>query len=144
MKGCLGAGSSLPTLTVDAVDPGRMKVLALLLGDPNPIHYDAGAARELGVADRQVNQGPSNMAMLANVVTSAFPDGRLVRLRTELRGIVVAGERVHARGSVMEVRQLDGGGVLVRCEVVLEVEGRGRVLTGDADVLVSAEDVSRP
>ena len=65
--------TELPGWKLDHVDPARMKTLALLLADPNPIHLDAAAARRLGVADRQVNQGPSTMAMAANMLLAAFP-----------------------------------------------------------------------
>src|SRR4051794_14208592 len=35
------------------VDAARMKILALLLADPNPVHLDPAAARRLGIADRE-------------------------------------------------------------------------------------------
>ena len=41
---------------LEHVDAARMKILALLLDDPNPVHLDADAARRLNVADREVNQ----------------------------------------------------------------------------------------
>jgi 3-hydroxybutyryl-CoA dehydratase len=40
--------TALPAWKLDRVDPGKMKTLALLLADPNPIHLDAAAARRLG------------------------------------------------------------------------------------------------
>src|SRR5205823_4598678 len=76
------AVTGLPAWKLDRVDPGHMKVLALLLADPNPIHLDAAAAQRLGVADRPVNQGPSTMALAANMVLAAFPGARLTSLRT--------------------------------------------------------------
>ena len=65
--------TELPAWKLDRVDPGHMKVLALLLADPNPIHLDAAAARRLGVADRPVNQGPSTMALAANMALASPP-----------------------------------------------------------------------
>ena len=61
------------------VDPARMKILALLLADPNPVHLDPEAARRLNIADREVNQGPSNMAMVVNMLTQTWPDAELGR-----------------------------------------------------------------
>ncbi|MDT7568612.1 MAG: hypothetical protein QOG76_7236, partial [Pseudonocardiales bacterium] len=58
----------LPVWTLDRVDPEKMKLLALLLADPNPLHFDPEAASRLGIAERPVNQGPSNMAMLVNLL----------------------------------------------------------------------------
>jgi len=108
-----------------------MKTLALLLADPNPIHLDADAARRLGVADRPVNQGPSTMAMAANMLLAAFPGARLASLRTRLLGLVLAGDRVEAGGRVTDRETLDGQ-ERARCQVWLDVPGRGRVLEGEA------------
>ena len=127
------ASPELPDWTLAAVEAEKMKVLALLLGDPNPLHFDPAVAPRLGIAERPVNQGPSNMAMLANLVREAFPDGRLTRLSVRLRGSVVAGESVRAHGSVVD-RWTGGDGVpMVRCEVGLDADGR-TVLRGEADV----------
>lgn len=122
----------LPEWTLDAVDPEKMKLLALLLADPNPLHFDPAVAPRLGVAERPVNQGPSNMAMLANLLRAAYPAGRLRRLTVQLRGSVVAGQSVRARGRVTG-RTVRAGTDTVHCELRLEVAGRV-VLTGDAEV----------
>lgn len=129
------APQELPDWTLDAVDAEKMKVLALLLADPNPLHYDPAVAPRLGIAERPVNQGPSNMAMLANLVRSAFPDGRLTRLSVRLRGSVVAGESVRAHGSVVDRWTTPDGERALRCEVALDVGDR-TVLTGDAEVVL--------
>lgn len=121
---------TLPDWTLDAVDAEKMKVLALLLADPNPLHFDPAVARELGIADGPVNQGPSTMAMLANCVRAAFPDGRLTRLHVRLRGVVVAGQAVRAHGTVVE-----RDGQRVRCALTLDADGR-TVLEGEAELLV--------
>ena len=63
-------GDALPELVIDPVDPARMKTMAALLRDPNPIHWDLDAVRELGMGDRAVNQGPNNMAYLVNLLAS--------------------------------------------------------------------------
>lgn len=124
----------LPAWTLARVDPEKMKLLALLLADPNPLHFDPAVAPALGVADGPVNQGPSSMAMLANLLRAAFPDGRITRLRVQLRGSVVAGESVRATGRVVG-REPTADGERLRCELALQVEGRGTVLTGEADVI---------
>lgn len=122
----------LPEWTLDRVDPASMKVLALLLADPNPLHYDVDAARRAGFAER-VNQGPSNMAMLINMLRAAFPGGRVARLRVQLRGTVLAGQGVRAGGRVVR-REPDSDGESVTCEVHLDGPDGARVLTGEAVV----------
>ncbi len=129
--------TELPAWKLDHVDPARMKVLALLLADPNPIHLDADAARRLGVADRQVNQGPSTMAMAVNMLLTALPGARLVSYRARLLGLVLAGDRVEGGGSVIDREILDGR-ERVRCQLRLEVPGRGRVLEGEAVLALPA------
>jgi acyl dehydratase len=124
---------------LDRVDPARMKVLALLLADPNPIHLDAAAAQRLGVADRPVNQGPSTMALAANMVLAAFPGARLTSLRTRLLGLVLAEDRIEGGGDVTG-REIVDGQERVRCQVYLEVPGRGRVLEGEAVLVLPAAD----
>ena len=122
----------LPEWTLDRVDPASMKVLALLLADPNPLHYDLEAARGAGFAER-VNQGPSNMAMLINMLRAAFPGGRVTRLQVQLRGTVLAGQRVRAGGRIVR-REPVADGESVTCEVHLDGPDGVRVLAGEATV----------
>lgn len=122
-------GTELPPWTLDAgADPGRIKLLALLLDDPNPLHFDPAAAAAAGY-DGLLNQGPSNLAMLANLLLSAFPGWRLRRLAARLGGGVVAGRPVCATGRVTAVEDRDGER-FVTCEVRLESDGV-TVLTGE-------------
>src|SRR5581483_3410066 len=62
-------GQELPPLVIERVDEEKMKLMAAILRDPNPIHFDAQRVRELGMGERVVNQGPSNMSYLLNMVT---------------------------------------------------------------------------
>jgi acyl dehydratase len=129
-------GDELPRWRLDRVDAERMKVLALLLADPNPLHYDHRAAERAGFAER-VNQGPSNMAMLINMLGDAFPRGRVTRLRVQLRGTVLAGTPVRAGGRILH-RESGPDGESVSCEVHLDTDAGERVLTGEADVELPA------
>ncbi|MGH3174570.1 MAG: MaoC family dehydratase [Streptosporangiaceae bacterium] len=131
--------TELPAWKLDHVDPARMKTLALLLADPNPIHLDAAAARRLGVADRPVNQGPSTMAMAVNMVLAAFPGARLTSFRSRLLGLVLAGDSVEGGGNVLDRKIMDGQ-ELLRCQVHLDVPGRGRVLEAEAVLVLPAAD----
>ena len=134
--------TELPSWKLDQVDTGRMKTLALLLADPNPIHLDAAAARRLGVADRPVNQGPSTMAMGVNMLLAAFPGAWLTGYRARLLGLVLAEDSLEGGGSVID-REILGGHERVRCQVHLDVPGRGRVLEGEAVLVMPAADGNR-
>jgi acyl dehydratase len=97
-------GDRLPELVVDAVDAEKMKLMAALLRDPNPIHLDASSVIALGMGDRVVNQGPSNLSYLLNMVTrwaGGVPALRDVQVR--FLGNVFAGDRVVCTGTVSAV-----------------------------------------
>lgn len=129
-------GTLIPAWDVDSVDPEKMKVMAALLGDPNPIHFDVAAVKALGMGDRVVNQGPLNMGYVMNMLMAWAGSAECIReIQLRFRGNVVAGDRVRASGTVTAVRD-DSGVRLADCEVVLEVVGGAPALTGTATVAV--------
>lgn len=141
----VAAGDLLPAWTVEAVDPEKMKIMAALLGDPNPIHFDPAAVRALGLGDRVINQGPANFGYVQNMLVSwAGGVGRIRALSLRLTANVLAGDRVAAGGRVTGV----GPGDLVACAVWLDVLARGgtslasplRALAGTATVELSGGD----
>ena len=67
----VGPGTEVPPFVVESVPAEAMKTVAALLHDPNPIHFDLDAVQALGMGDRQVNQGPTNMAYVVNALTAA-------------------------------------------------------------------------
>ena len=128
-------GQVLPALEVD-VDPEKMKVMAALLADPNPIHFDTRALARLGLDERPVNQGPLNMGYLQTMLARwAGGRDRLLSFRVRFHGNVLAGDRVRAQGEVSEVRETERGRVAT-CAISLEVIGGAVALSGTADVLL--------
>jgi acyl dehydratase len=127
-------GHELPPLVIDAVDAEKMKIMAAILRDPNPIHLDPASVTALGLGDRVVNQGPSNMSYLLNMVTrwsGGVPTLRSVAVR--FLGNVFAGDRVECVGRVTAIDREAG---LVTVEVAASVGDRP-VLQGSV-VVVSA------
>ncbi len=88
---------------LDRVDPARMKTFALLLADPNPIHFDPAATEPLGTGGRLVNQGPSTIAMVYNLFAESRPAMRVRRLDVRLLGNVLEGDAV-----TVEATERDG------------------------------------
>ncbi len=128
-------GTIVPPLELD-VDAERMKVMAALLADPNPIHFDTRALAALGLEERPVNQGPLNMGYLQTMLARwAGGRDRLLSFRVRFRGNVLAGDRVRATGTVTEVRDT-GRGRVATCEISLEIVGGTVALSGIADVLL--------
>lgn len=109
----------------------KMKTMAAILQDPNPIHWDVEVTRQLGMGDRPVNQGPINMSFLVNTLTSWTGDpGALRELVIRYQANVFAGD-------------------VVRCEAAVESEEGGlarlslRETVGDTPVITGAATIRR-
>jgi len=105
------------TWTLDSVDAEKMKTLALILTDPNPIHFDAEAAAKLGAGGRVVNQGPSTIALIYNLFTAQLPSKRVKRLDVRLLGNVLAGEKVTVEATP---RSTEAGAAIYDVRVVTD------------------------
>lgn len=130
-------GDALPERVTEAVSREKMKTMAALLADPNPIHFDVDAVRALGMGDRPVNQGPSNLGYVVSML-AAWAGGpqHVRRFRVRFLGNVLGDDRVVARGTVTALRD-EGGRRLADCDVELAVDGTRPVLTGTATVDVT-------
>ena len=127
-------GQELPPLVIESVSAERMKTVAALLNDSNPIHFDVESVKALGMGDRVVNQGPNNMAYLVTMLGDwAGGPGKVRGLRVRFLGNVFAGDRLTARATVTGVRE-EGGERLADLDVRLERAEDDRVLDGTAVV----------
>jgi acyl dehydratase len=129
-------GQVIPEWTVESVSDEKMKTMALLLRDPNPIHWDIEAVRDLGMGDQPINQGPTNEAYVINMLVHWLGDpSRLRAIRVRFIGNVFAGDRVVAGGEVTGLRSDDGLQV-ADCDVWLDRDDGSRLLAGTAVVVV--------
>ncbi|WP_244975951.1 MaoC/PaaZ C-terminal domain-containing protein [Nocardia huaxiensis] len=125
------AGTPLPERRIDAVNPDHIRIVALVLRDSNPIHFDLGAVARAGLGDREVNQGGTTMAYVLDLLAEwAGTRSALRRIDCSFRANVFAGDDVLVGGEVTAVTE-DGSGLLVDCDVWAEVDGR-RVIAGSA------------
>jgi acyl dehydratase len=132
----IGIGTEIPPYEVPSVSAEKMKTMAALLADPNPIHWDTRAAAELGLGNRPVNQGPLNMGYVMTMLGNwAGGRDRITTFRVRFLGNVLGGDRLRATGTVTAVRD-DGGRRLADCDVALQVVGGDEVLSGTATVEV--------
>ncbi len=123
----LGPGSTLPSLAF-TVDGPSMKILSLIMRDPNPMHYDPAAVQALGLGDRPINQGTINMAYPINALLRIVDSpAQLKRFACRFQGSLVAGDRVVVSGLVTAVDE-----ETVSLDIWLDREDGGRVLTGSA------------
>ncbi|MGI4959347.1 MAG: MaoC family dehydratase [Janthinobacterium lividum] len=124
------AGDALPVFRL-FIDPEAMKVWAVALHDPNPIHLDVEVVRAQGLGDRVINQGPANVAYLINMLQRAFPGGAIEDLRVRFVDNVYGGEHVDATGTVLSTAT-DRGITRVACDLLLTADSGRPVITGSA------------
>ncbi|MGI9596230.1 MAG: MaoC family dehydratase [Acidimicrobiales bacterium] len=131
----VAGGDVIPDLTIEAVDPGRMKTMVALLHDPYPIHWNPAATAELGLGARLVNQGPLSLGYVTNMLMAWQGATCIRRINARFKAPVFAGDRVTAGGLVQEVIEVDGERRAV-CEVWLDTPN-GRAIEGGATVGLS-------
>ena len=130
-------GTVLPAWSIVAVSPDAMRVTSAICRDPNPIHWDPAAAEAAGFGRRVVNQGPLNLAYVANMIAAWAGPAALRRLSARFVAIVQAGDGVVAGGVVTGISD-DGGGVrLAQCDVWLDRSDGVRAVTGTAVVALT-------
>ncbi|MDE0603384.1 MAG: MaoC/PaaZ C-terminal domain-containing protein [bacterium] len=126
-------GDELPRLVIEAVDAEKMKTMAALLGDSNPIHWDVATVRELGMGDQPVNQGPNNLGYVMNMLGGwAGGAERIQKIRVRFLDNVFAGDCLEAGGTVTAISD-DG---TVECDVWLARDGTHPVLAGTASLIL--------
>ncbi|MDP7092546.1 MAG: MaoC family dehydratase, partial [Candidatus Thalassarchaeaceae archaeon] len=130
----VSVGSEFPYYDIGIVDAEKMKTMAILIQDPNPIHWDVEAVRRLGLGDKPINQGPNNMAYVVNALVSWVGGIEKFRnLKVRFLGNVYAGDRLTVVGSVADIDEVKGD-TLATCDVQLV---RGNI--GDEDVVMAGQ-----
>ncbi len=138
----VSAGAELPVFEVDEVRAAAMKTMAVLLRDPNPIHFDPDVVVALGMGDRVINQGPTNMAYVVNMLVAWAGDPARIRaLKVRFLDNVRAGDRVVAGGVVTSVAG-EGRHRIAECDVWLDVVGGPRALAGSATIAVETGEAA--
>jgi acyl dehydratase len=118
---------------MESVRPERMRTMAAILRDPNPVHWDRAACDALGFGKRTINQGPLGLSYMVNMLHDWTGPGSITRLVMTFPKVVLDGDRVTARGRVTAVRE-EGGERLADCDIWLERDPGDRPLVGTATV----------
>lgn len=133
--GDVKVGDEIPRREVVDVDPEKMKTVAALIHDPNPIHWDVSMVQRIGMGDKVINQGPNNMGYVINALVAWTGDARTIRnVAMRFNGNVFGHDNVVATGVVTDVRDTEEGQV-VECDVWL-ARGEDRVVSGTARVVL--------
>jgi acyl dehydratase len=129
-------GFEIPPFEVAAVEAAHIKMFALILRDPNPIHFDLAAVAAAGLGTREVNQGGATLSYVLDMLVAwAGSRGAVKRLGCRFTANVFAGDRVTARGTVTAIEET-AGRLLAECDIWVEGEDGGKALTGTASVLL--------
>jgi acyl dehydratase len=126
-------GSPVPAWRIESVDPEKMKIFAALARDPNPIHWDRAAVAERGLGDRLINQGPTNLAYVVNMLLAWTGPASLRDIAVRFTSNVFDADTVTAAGVVTGLREADGER-LADCDVWLDRGDGTRAIAGTATV----------
>lgn len=124
--------SPLSEITYPAVGADTMRLVAALMDDPNPIHFDAVSARKAGLGDRMVVQGPVTFGhMLVFAAKAMGGMNGIGHASIRFLGNVFEGERLTCGGSI-GVPDESGNNLTVECEARVgdQIVARMRVTSG--------------
>jgi acyl dehydratase len=127
--GDVKVGDEIPQVT-HVTDTEQMKLMAALLRDPNPIHFDVDSVKKLGLGDRVITQGPMTLSFVADMVVAWAGQEALRSLRVRMLGNVFGGDTVVCSGRVTDVDDASG---LITLDVKAAV-GETPVVGGTATV----------
>lgn len=132
-------GDPIPPWKMASVSAARMRTMAAILRDPNPLHWDrqAVAALPLNLGERTINQGPLGLSYIINMLHEWTGPGSVRHLVMRFPQVVLDDECVVARGEVGKITNEDGDH-LAHCTVRLEHAERGVLLEGTAVVSLQA------
>ena len=130
-------GDHIPEWVMDSVSAARMRTMAAILRDPNPLHWDpdAVAALPLGLGRRTINQGPLGLSYMINMLHAWAGPDCLRRIVMRFPQVVLDGERVVAQGEITALRE-EHGDTLAECNIWLQHDARGVLLEGTATVVL--------
>jgi acyl dehydratase len=129
----VAVGTPVPPWRHGPVSPEKMKIFAAIARDPNPIHWDRAAVAERGLGDRLINQGPTNLGYLVNMLLAWTGPASLRDLTVRFTSNVFDGDVVTAGGVVTAIREVDGEH-LADCDVWLDRQDGTRAISGTATV----------
>lgn len=131
------AGDNIPPWIMPSVSAARMKTMAAVLRDPNPVHWDRNVVESLplGLGLRTINQGPLGLSYMINMLHAWRGPECIRRIVMRFPQVVLDGEEVIARGTVTSVKTANGV-TLAECDIWLAHEERGTLLEGTATIVI--------
>jgi acyl dehydratase len=130
-------GTEIPPFTVESVSPEKMKLFAAIARDPNPIHWDRAEVAARGLGDRLINQGPTNLGYVVNMLLLWTGPASLRSIAARFTSNVFDADRVVAGGVVTALRD-ENGERLADCDVWLDKADGTRCVSATATVVLPA------
>lgn len=130
-------GDEIPAWDMPSVLPERMRTMAAILRDPNPVHWDRRVCAKIGFGDHTINQGPLGLSYMVNMLHAWTGPESIRRIYMRFPMAVLDGDHVIARGKVTAIRE-ENGERLADCDIWLQREGTEPPLAGSATVKLPA------
>ena len=128
-------GDAIPEWVMPSVRPERMRTMAAILRDPNPVHWDPSSVEALGFGKHTINQGPLGLSYMINMLHAWQGPKSIRRMIMTFPQVVLDNDRATAKGEVQAIRS-ENNETLADCRIWLEVQGRGVALEGTAVVAI--------
>ena len=126
-------GDQIPVWVMEQVSLEKMKTMAAILRDPNPVHWDRSSVKAMGMGERTINQGPTGFSYMINMLYAWVGPDSLRRLKMTFPKAIFNDERIVAKGEVTAIRPMDSE-TLADCKIWLERGENDHPLIGTATV----------
>ena len=131
----VAVGDTIPEWVMESVRRERMRTMAAILRDPNPVHWDPRVVEKLGYGDHTINQGPLGLSYMVNMLHAWTGPESIRRIVMRFPLVVLDGDRIVAQGRVTAVREHNGEPV-ADCDIWLHRAGSDHPLEGTATVAI--------
>lgn len=129
----VAVGDSIPEWDMPEVSAARMRTMAAILRDPNPVHWDREVCDQLGFGKRTINQGPLGLSYMINMLHAWTGPESIRRLYMTFPLVILDGDHVTAQGRITALRE-ENGERLADCDIWLHRDGSAHPLEGRATV----------
>ena len=126
-------GDQIPEWVMPSVSAARMRTMAAILRDPNPVHWDRSAVVARGYGAKTINQGPLGLSYMVNMLHAWTGPESVRHIYMTFPMAVFEEDHITARGEVTALRE-ENGEQLAECKIWLHREGTDNPLEGTAIV----------
>jgi len=134
----LSTGMRLPELK-KTVTQQHINLYAEASGDFNPIHIDAGFARQTPLGGT-VAHGMLILSYISEFMTGHFGQSWLTsgQLSTRFKNPTRPGDTITVSGEITEVQREDASTAIIRCDFLCQNQRKEAVIIGETKVRVKA------